>query len=116
MVRNECDLRNNCDNWYYKCVECDGKLYWREPVKNTFEKLFNMVEKKDREVSKKINQLSEVGLTHNAKHFSIGDSNYFGPSRCNFKLAKQRQIERETIEKMLDLQWKRYCEMKGGSE
>lgn len=41
MFRNECNLRNNCDNWPHKCEKCDGKLYWREPARNTFKKLFS---------------------------------------------------------------------------
>jgi hypothetical protein len=146
MFRNECDLRNNCDNWPNKCEKCDGKLYWQEPVRNTFRKLFSynglnydeMVngdkegdtaknninnnidsiikshEKKIKDLLKKVFQLekSDIGF-HDGHHSSIGDHNYWGPSAWLFKMATKRKIEMETAEKMLDLQWERYCEMKG---
>jgi hypothetical protein len=79
--------------------------------------IIKLHEKKIKELSEKIIQLEKESIgTHDGHHSSIGDRNYWGPSAWLFKMATKRKIERETAEKMLDLQWERYCEMKGGKK
>lgn len=80
---------------------------------NQLNDIIKLHEEKNKRLEEKLFELSQEECSRNCTHFSCNGHNYYGPSIFGFKMIKRHQIEKETIEKILDLAWERYCIMKG---
>jgi hypothetical protein len=81
---------------------------------NQLNDIIKLHEEKNKRLEEKLLELSQEKCGSDyTQHFSCNGNNYYGPSIFAFKMIKKHQIEKETIEKILDLAWERYCTIKG---
>lgn len=82
---------------------------------NNINNIIKLHEEKIKSLLKKVHQLDELNIRTGGHFSSLTGKYHPGPlASIDYKQLKRLQIEREIAEKMLDLQWKKYCEMKGG--